>query len=352
MNPVSKECMKSSVSAYEDIDVSIENSKAKAKLAGTLCFPVDRKPYCAVLLVSGIGPNNRNEIHVEINSFQEMAIALVRRGVAVLRIDKRGVGGSEGDYNLSTIEDFAQDARLWFRYLKSRVELDGIPVGIIGHSEGGIVASMVASENKDVSHVVLMAAPGIGEGSNRLLGTALIHRAEGVSEKLISIQQKSAERVMNAVRFEKDDSIAREDIQAILRTETSKLSSDERKWATDIFNIVMYRSYRFPSPAVRYLLEYAPERTLEKVKCPVLILHGEKDLQLPWRENISSVESALKNGNNMDFKTEIFPGLNHLFQECDLGIPAEYYSCSEVISAKAIQSVGNWLCRQNGILNR
>ncbi len=326
--------------------VLLKNRKENINLSGVFSHPAVDYRVPVALLVSGSGPNNRDEITAENYSIMHLSDFLSRAGVATLRMDKRGVGESAGDYNKATTENFAEDAYWGVEYLKTVKEIDKTKIGIIGHSEGGVIATMVAAKDGDVGFVVLMASLGTGDGSNTLLGTALNHRADGVSEKLIKIQQELAARIIKVVKLEKNNEVAKGDIQDIIKSETGKLTEDEKKWVSNLYNIGMWQGmYKLLSPAVRFITSYDPQKDLSKLNCPVLVLHGENDTQLPCRENVSAIEGILRGKENLQYMVKTFPGLNHLFQESRKGSISEYPQLEKTIPSYVFEAITDWITK-------
>jgi pimeloyl-ACP methyl ester carboxylesterase len=332
---------------YDEEEVSYENKRAEIKLAGILTLPRTEGPFPAALLISGSGPQDRNETVFGHRPFLVLADYLTRRGIAVLRVDDRGVGGSTGDVAQSTSEDFAGDVLAGIEYLKSRKDIDANQIGLIGHSEGGIIAPILATQSPDVAFIVLMAGTGlIGEEILYLQG-ALIRKAEGQSDEEIAEGRALQERIFAVIKHEKDSTVAKEKLRKLYAEAFEKLSEEEKKAMGDLEAYVESQIQRVLSPWFRYFLAYDPKPTLMKVKCPVLAIIGEKDLQVPPKENLQAIEEALKAGGNKHYTVKELPGLNHMFQTAETGSVSEYAKIEETISPIALKVIGNWILEQS-----
>lgn len=354
---------------YKAVDISVENPKAeKVKLAGTLTLPEGKGPFKAVILISGSGPQNRDEEILGHKPFWVIADYLTRQGVAVLRFDDRGVAKSTGNFAQATTADFATDVEALFNYLKTRPEIDPKRIGLMGHSEGGLIAPMVAAACPDIGFIVLLAGPGT-RGDVILRGQrSLISKANHISDKANAQSEKILEKLVAILREEKDEKATREKMMGLIeevlkqmseedRAEVSKqlaaagFSGDEAKLRSKqddfIRNQFKASIERMNNPWFRYFVEYDPQPTLKQVKCPVLAVNGELDLQVPCQENLKAIADAVKAGGNHNVTTKAFPKLNHLFQKTETGNPAEYGHIEETFSPEVLQFIGDWIKRLN-----
>ncbi len=328
---------------YYSEEVAFPNAKAGITLAGTLTMPSKEGKYPAVILITGSGPQNRDEELMGHKPFLVLSDYLTRQGIAVLRYDDRGVGQSKGDFKSATTMDFASDVESAIAFLKTRGEILPKKIGLVGHSEGGIIAPMVAARNKDVNFIVLLAGTGIRGDKLLLLQQELVAKAAGVAETEI---QKSRE--INSKAFEiVIKSVNAEPLKADLRkflAETMKNSPDyaKPKGMTDD-DFISLQVNQITSPWMLYFIKYDPAVALGKVKCPVLAINGEKDLQVPSKVNLPAIEKELKKGGNNQVTTREFPGLNHLFQECKTGSPSEYAEIDQTFSPVALDVVAKWI---------
>jgi len=332
---------------YSEEEVSYENEEAGIKLAGTLTIPKSEGPFPAVILISGSGQQNRDEEILGHRPFLVLSDYLTRRGIAVLRVDDRGAGGSTGNFSQATTEDFAGDVVAGIEYLKSREEIDTARIGLIGHSEGGLIAPIVAVESPDVAFIVMMAGPGITGEEILYLQSDLISRAEGVDNETIARNEALMKSIYSVVKEEQNDTLAAEKLQKLIMDEMENMSEEEQKSSGYSEEAVEAQGngqvQNLISPWMRFFLTYDPAPTLMKVKCPVLAINGEKDLQVPPEENLQAIEEALKAGGNRDYTVKELPGLNHLFQTAETGSPSEYARINETISPAALELIGDWV---------
>jgi fermentation-respiration switch protein FrsA (DUF1100 family) len=326
---------------YKTEDVKFINNKTGNTLAGTLTLPDKVGSFTAVILVTGSGPQNRNEELLGHKPFLVLADYLTRKGIAVLRYDDRGIGESTGDFTKATSEDFADDALAAVEFLKARKNINKI--GVAGHSEGGIIAPMVAAQSDDVDFIVLIAGTGIRGDSILILQTELILKASGTEEKLVKRDLIFFRKGYNELLSDKDDEQLKQALTAIINEAYESLSEAEKLEAGNKEMMVESQLGMLLSPWFRYFVKYDPYPTLTKVNCPVLAINGEKDLQVPPKENLSAIEKALKEGRNKNYKIVEIPGLNHLFQKSETGSPAEYGNIEETFSPNAMKVIADWI---------
>ncbi|KPK76261.1 MAG: hypothetical protein AMJ79_07340 [Phycisphaerae bacterium SM23_30] len=331
---------------YLEEEVVYENSKAKIKLAGTLTLPKQEGSFPAALLITGSGAQDRNETVMGHRPFLVLADYLTRRGIAVLRVDDRGVGGSTGDISKATSEDFAQDVLAGIEYLKSRKEINPGQIGLIGHSEGGIIAPMAAVKSSDVAFIVLMAGTGLTGEEILYLQAALIARAAGATEETIALNRKGQEQIFTIVKQESDDQIAEKKIEKKINELLAELPEEQKKAIETVLEAQKGQMKRVLSPWFRFFVTYDPKPALMKVKCPVLALNGQKDLQVPPQENLRAIEQALTAGGNKRFTIKELPDLNHLFQTARTGSPTEYSKIEETMSPTALKLIADWILKQ------
>ncbi|MGD0000802.1 MAG: alpha/beta hydrolase, partial [Bryobacteraceae bacterium] len=315
-----------------------QNRAAGITLAGTFTIPREaesaaktRKPPAAVLIV-GSGPNDRDESILGHKPFLVLADYLTRHGIAVLRYDKRGVGQSKGVYKTATSADFAADASAAVDSLLARPDIDHRRIGLIGHSEGGILAPMVAAERKDIAFVVLLAGTGVNGERVVLDQTDTMSRSEGMIEAEIAKQHKRVERVVAILKAERSIPAAEKKIH------------DEFGYSPEVDRLLLHND-----AWSRYFLNYDPATALEKLKMPVLALIGGLDMQVAPDENLAAIAAALKKGGNDRFTTLRLPGLNHLFQTAVTGAPSEYGRIEETIAPVALETITQWIRRQTGL---
>jgi uncharacterized protein len=337
---------------YRVEDVTYPNQEAGIELAGTFTIPRGEGPFPAVALITGSGPQDRDESLMGHRPFLVLSDHLTRQGIAVLRSDDRGVGGSGGDFSTATTRDFAADAAAAVAWLRARPEVDGGAVGLVGHSEGGIVAPMVAVERGGVDFVVLLAGPGLPGEEILYLQGAAVSRAMGAPEPAVERTLELQRRLFGVVRSVEDQTqrtaSLREELQSILdetpaaeRPGLGIPPGQEENW---IQGQVMSLS----TPWFRYFLLHDPADDLRNLQIPVLALLGGKDLQVPPGENAAAIRAALESGGNPDPTVEVLDGLNHLFQQAETGSPMEYGQIEETFAPAALERVSDWILERAG----
>lgn len=309
-------------------------------------MPKGNGPFPAALLLSGTGPQDRDECLFGHRPFLVLADYLTRRGIAVLRVDDRGVGQSTGDFANATLEDSAEDALAGLAYLKSRKEIDGRRIGLIGHSEGASAAIVVASRSDDIAFLVTMAGPGVpGAELARTQAIAML-RAAGATEEQIEKSRRLQQDLIDVLKRTTGAEATERELRRVLAGHIATLEVRERQAVGDLTTFSDAQIRQWLSPGFRYYLAFDPKPMLTKVHCPVLALNGEKDIVVASAENLKAIESALKAGSNSDATTKALPGLNHLFQSCKTGTFDECSQIAETISPVALDQVGRWLLKR------
>lgn len=331
---------------YYTEEVSFKNTAANITLVGTLSLPKKEGKYPAVILITGSGPQNRNEELMGHKPFLVIADYLTKNGIAVLRYDDRGFGKSTGDFKSATSADFATDVESAVAYLKTRTDIKEDKIGLVGHSEGGLIAPMVAANSKDVSFIVLLAGTGIRGDKLLLLQQELIARAMGAKESEIKSTKALFSRAFEIVMQSTDLEIMKQDLTAYAKEVYKDLPAKGRPEGITEEDFVSSQVNEIATPWMQYFIKFDPATTLEKVHCPVLAINGEKDLQVPPKENLTAIKDALKKGGNADITIEVLPGLNHLFQECKTGSPAEYAGIEQTFSPTALDIITKWIVKQ------
>lgn len=328
---------------YNEEQVTYANEDTGITLAGTLTTPKSGGPFPAVILISGSGPQNRDEELLGHKPFLVIADHLTKNGIAVLRFDDRGVGKSTGDHSIATSEDFSTDVLAGIEFLKTRDDINKNYIGLIGHSEGGMIAPIVASKSNDVSFIVLLAGPGMPGDELILLQAELIARAEGIREDKIKNDVRLAKKFYDIIKATPDDSEAKKKLLDTFEQYYNALSEEEKTQLGDFEMLKTQQLTVLLSPWFRYFLSFDPVPYLKKVTCPVLALNGEKDLQVPPKENLSVIEKALTDGGNKNFKTKELKSLNHLFQTSETGAFSEYVKIEETFSPVALEEILTWI---------
>lgn len=318
---------------YRHPDVTFENPRAGFKLAGTLTIPRGKGPFPAAVLIAGSGPHGRDETVAGHKPFLVLSDYLTRRGIEVLRYDKRGVGQSGGNYGAATTADFAGDAQAAFNFLRAQPGVSPRRVGLIGHSEGGEIAPMVAARDPHVAFVVMMAGPGVPGDQLLPEQYLLISEAMGTSPQRAEKEAAEEGKVLEMVKAG--------DSPAALE----KRIREDRYW--EIPEAQLGTEVRtLNSPWFRYFLSYDPATALEKVTCPVLVLSGEKDLQVPPQQNLPAIRKALQAAGNRHFEIDELPGLNHLFQPAKTGAPAEYAGIETTLAPAVLEKTADWILKE------
>ena len=310
--------------SYYEEEVAFENRKAGITLAGTLTLPTKEGVFPAVVLISGSGPQNRDEELMGHKPFLVLSDYLTKNGIAVLRFDDRGISASKGDFKTATSLDFSTDVEAGVAYLQTRKEINKKKIGLIGHSEGGIIAPMVVSRSKNIAFIVLLAGTGIPGDQLLLLQQELIGKDSHISDaslKTVKIINKGAfEIVTKSTNSEQLKIDLTSYIKQALKDNPDAINP--KSMSQDEF--IKMQVDQIASPWMLYFIKYNPATALEKVKCPVLAINGEKDLQVPPKENLEAIKRALTKGGNKKVTTIELSNLNHLFQECKTGSPSEY----------------------------
>jgi hypothetical protein len=327
---------------YTSEDVKFTNEKFNISLAGTLTFPSGPGPFKTVVMITGSGAQNRNEELMGHKPFLVIADYLSRNGIAVLRYDDRGVGGSQGKYSEATSADLATDVEAAINYLKNNPKINQHEIGLIGHSEGGLIASIVASTNHNIGFIVSLAGPGINGEEIILRQTRDISQISGLDETHVKEATEINKKLYDVLKKEKNNDKAEIKILALYK----ELLKQNKTSDGDAENAVNQMKYSFGANRYtwfRYFIMTDPTKYWKKVKCPVLALDGEKDLQVAATLNIPAIEKAVRASGNKSVKTLIFPDLNHLFQHCKTGLPAEYNSIEETFSPEVLKTMADWI---------
>jgi pimeloyl-ACP methyl ester carboxylesterase len=318
------------------------------QLSGTLTLPQGAGPFPAVVLVTGSGPQDRDESLLGHRPFAVLADHLTRRGIAVLRYDDRGVAKSTGRFADATSADFAEDALAAVRYLRTRREVASGKLGIAGHSEGGLIAPMVAVRSPDVAFLVLLAGTGLPGDSILKMQARLIARASGASAEMIELSARVQTRMFAAVVEGGDSAAVRARLRQIGAEALAQMTEEQRRAAQLTPAAMDANIAQISTPWFRYFLAYDPRPTLRRVRVPVLALNGSLDLQVPPKEDLAAIAAALREGGNRDVRTIELPGLNHLFQTTATGAPTEYAQIEETMSPAVLNAVSAWILERFG----
>lgn len=332
--------------SYYTEDVTFKNEKAGINLSGTLTLPKKEGNFPAVILISGSGAQDRNEEISGHKPFLLLADYLTKNGIAVLRYDDRGVGESQGDFSTSTSADFTDDTEAAFNYLKSRKEINKKEIGLLGHSEGGMVAPMVAERNKDVSFVVLLAGPGIKITELMVLQNYAVGKALGLPEATLQENKKINSDTYAIVTAETDTQVMKDKLKAHMKKTSGAGLAAQGATEKQINDYISSEVEGITSPWFIYFLKADPTLVLEKIKCPILALNGSKDVQVTADENLNGIKMATAKSGNKNVTVKKLDGLNHLFQTCTTGLPQEYGSIEETMSPVALNEISGWIKQQ------
>ncbi len=334
---------------YNIEEVKFENKQAtdETTLAGTLTLPKTEKEgqkFPVVILISGSGAQDRNQEILGHKPFLVIADYLTKNGIAVLRYDDRGTAQSTGKFQNATSQDFATDVEVGIDFLKARKDIDSKNIGLIGHSEGGIIAPIVAAKKKnDVAFIILLAGVGV-EGSKLLLKQQqTIGKASGINKKNLKKIKKSNKAIFEIIKSEADTQILKQKISNYLEDNISATEIPSNMSKEEFINLQVNR---LTDEWLLYFLRYNPKENLSKTTCPILAINGEKDLQVDVKINLNAIEKSLKKAGNKKITIKPFPNLNHLFQTAETGLPSEYGIIEETFSPLVLEFVKNWIKEQ------
>ena len=335
---------------YDTVAVTYENPAGPVQFAGTLTLPQGEGPFPAVLLITGSGPQNRDETVMGHRPFLIIADYLTRRGIATLRADDRGIGGSGGNVMTATIADNAGDALAGVAFLKAQAKIDPARIGLLGHSEGGWVAPLAATHSRDVAFVILLAGPAVTGREIRHAQDSVMGLLSGASLDQVLADRQVSEAIYDALEAEPNDSVAllrmREAAdRAMARLTQAQRGAMDSAWA----GVNLTEVWRpLTTPWFRYLLAYDPRPALAQVRVPTLALFGEKDVQVPPAQSVPVMEQAFRAGGQRDVTVTVFPGLNHLFQHAETGMVAEYGQIEETMAPELLDAIGAWIAARFG----
>ncbi len=334
--------------SYTAEEVEYSNADNSVHFGGTLTYPSSGGPFPTAILITGSGQQDRDETIFEHKPFAVIADYLTKKGFAILRVDDRGKGKTTGEVMTATSADFAKDVEAGLAYLKTRPQTDVKRLGMIGHSEGGLIAPMVAAQRKDIDFMILLAGPGI-KGSVLLADQGdVILRSQGIPSATAGLYKTFYTRLLTIAVTEKDTSTAFKKTWAAFETWKTQASQADRNQlgftndsasAVVIHNLIKTTSL----PWMKYFLNSDPATFLEKTNTKVLALNGEKDVQVIAEPNLKGIIVALQKSKSTVHDVKMLPGLNHLFQQCTQCTVAEYAQLEQTISPDALNAMGEWL---------
>ena len=319
-------------------DVEIFNPETNVKLAGTLTAPYDYKCDKIVILVSGSGLQNRNEEILGHKPFLVLSDYLTRNGIAVIRYDDRGFAKSTGDATNATTYDLSLDAESVVKFNKNDSRLKDMKIGIIGHSEGGMIAPMVAARNSNVDFVVMLAGPAVNIWQLMARQNYDVLKSNGIPE---DIAKQYAQLASKTYKILNDKKSSIDDKKAKVRANMNEMEKlapsgyDEETLQANLDELF--------TPWMSYFIDFNPQDYLCKVKVPILALNGDKDVQVYSKDNLAGVEKAMKKAKNSNYKILELKGLNHLFQKCIFGSPNFYGRNEETFNEDAMKTISEWI---------
>jgi len=333
---------------YKSEDVIYHNADKSLQYGATITIPEGKGPFPAAVLITGSGPQDRDETILGHKPFAIIADHLTRNGYIILRVDDRGVGKSTGDFGQSTSEDFAKDVSNSIDYLLTRPETDKKKLGMIGHSEGGMIAPMVAVARKDIDFIVLLAGPGVRITELMEEQNAAILRSMGISDSAVTEAKSLFRRIVNVIQSSADSLSALQQASVVMEnwkaTKSEAILSelglaDSNKRSEHVNQLVQ----QLHGTWFRYFINFNPRPYLEQLRCKVLALNGSKDIQVISSQNLPGIEAALKRSKAKAILVKELPGLNHLFQDCNKCTVDEYGQLEETFSPFALQEIINWM---------
>ena len=332
---------------YKEEKVIYYNTDKSIQYGATLTLPDTNKQVPAVILITGSGQQDRDETLFGHKPFWVIADYLSRNGIAVLRVDDRGVGETTGEVMNATSLDFAGDVLVGMEYLKAHQGIDSKKIGLIGHSEGGIIGPMAAVQSKDVAFIVSLA--GVGIKGRELMAMQLKSNYEqlGLNTEEVSRFDSLLNMLFDLSATYSDNEelkpIFAKKLKVWLNSQPEPFLAKLGYTGPQAYNNIDEFAARFFLPWMRSFLKYDPATTLTKIKIPVLALNGEKDVQVSAQENLSGFKTLLTKAGNKNFKVIAMPGLNHLFQHAKKGQVNEYATIEETISPEVLSIMRNWI---------
>lgn len=335
-------------SPYSEENVTYENRRDRVRLAGTLTLPRGNGRSPAVLIIPGTGNIDRDGTIANHRLYLVLADYLTRHGIAVLRVDKRGIGGSTGSIATSTVENYTEDTLAGIEFLKRRREINPHRIGLIGHSEGSVVAPLAATRSSDIAFLVMIGAVGLQREAGTILQVASIARAQGASDATIAKVRAIMERAYAIVRQERDRATAERRLREEVGRMIAALTDEERRAFGRLDVEREIQTLLSPSPSGAFYRTYDPSATLRRIRIPVLAVTGERDLDTPPSENLPAVEAALRAAGNRDYTIRTLPNLNHNLQTSRTGLESEYGEIEETMSPVALELIKTWILRHAG----
>ena len=335
--------------AYLSEDVIYHNRNKSVQYGATLTTPKGTGPFPAIILITGSGQQNRDEELFGHKPFAVLADYLTKKGYAVLRVDDRGVGQTTGDAKAATSKDFATDVNAGIDYLKGRKEVDKTKLGLLGHSEGGMIAQLVAAERTDIAYLISMAGPGQKITDLMVDQNRAVLQSSGLSKQAIDDYLKFYSAIIPLVINAPTDTAAKVAGFQLLNkwvTETpvqTVAATTGIKDSASKINFINSFAGQLRTPWFKYFMSYNPEPYIQKIRSKVLVINGEKDVQVAAKPNIAGWKASLLKSRSKKFDVIELKGLNHLFQHCIACTVQEYGVIEETIAPEALNTIGDWL---------
>ncbi len=335
--------------SYKSEDVIYSNNNGSIQYGATITMPFGEGPFPAVVLITGSGQQNRDEEISGHKPFAVIADHLTKNGFAVLRVDDRGVGQTTGDVTSSSTLDFANDVNSGLDYLMSRKEIDKKRLGLIGHSEGGMIAPILAAKRKDISAIVLLAAPGKNGTEVLIEQNEAFYTSRGLSKEYVSSYMDLFSAILHLIKNSPDKEALKIKATAEVESWLQKTPKNIVIATTGIINddnkslFIDKIVEAMGSPWFQYFLNYEPQQFIEKLTCKVLAINGSKDAQIFAKSNLAGIEAALKKSKSKSYRIKEYEGLNHLFQKCKTCTVQEYGALEETISTDVLKEIAAWL---------
>ncbi len=336
---------------YFSDEVSYSNADKSVTFGGTFTYPMNKvlKKYPTVILITGSGQQDRDETILQHKPFAVIADYLTKKGMALLRVDDRGIGKTTGNFRTSTTADFAQDVETSLAYLKTRKEVDTNKIGLIGHSEGGMIAPMVAGRRKEIKFIVLLAGPGVAIKELMVQQNIDVLTAAGISKNEAGLYGSLFKNLLATVLPEKDTAIAMKNATAVFTNWQKSITENVVKNTTGVTDEKSKTQFitafvnQVNQPWFNYFIKFNPADYLSKIHCAVLALNGQKDIQVAAVPNLTAIDKILTAGKVQNFTTQSIPGLNHLFQHCKSCTVQEYAELEETFAPEVLQLMSDWI---------
>ena len=339
--------------ARDTIAEEVTFTNGDLTLSGTLTLPSAGGPHPAVFLIGGSGPQDRDGAMRAIPGYRPFALIaehLTRNGFAVLRYDERGVGKSTGNYGAATEQEFIKDAEAALQYLLSRRDIAAKRVGVLGHSEGAMIAAIVAGKNPHVAFVISLGGGAVDGRSLLLRQTERQAEATGMSKEQVARVVQEQGRIFDLVLAKKWEEL-RSAVEETTRSRLKALPKERTATLDDLNSVASSKAAAsvrvFQHPRYQFLLRHNFGEDWAKVSVPVLALFGELDVQCDASQNKVALKQALARGRNDDVTIVVIPAANHLFVKAETGSMSEYATLPKEFAPEVLESISNWLRQQN-----